>query len=45
MGTYFADEALSGLLLTAVITESIGGLELLYVILKGGMYMPLTSGE
>jgi formate-dependent nitrite reductase membrane component NrfD len=45
VGTYFAGEASSALLLTAVITEIIGGLSLRYVILKGGMYIPLTSGE
>jgi formate-dependent nitrite reductase membrane component NrfD len=45
VGTYFANEASTGLLLTAVITEIIGGLALRYVILKGGMYIPLTSGE
>jgi formate-dependent nitrite reductase membrane component NrfD len=42
--TYFA-EASSALLLTAVVTEIIGGLALRYVILKGGIYIPLTSGE
>jgi formate-dependent nitrite reductase membrane component NrfD len=45
VGTYFADSSSSALLLTAVITEIIGGLSLRYVILKGGMYIPLTSGE
>jgi len=43
--TYFSGEASSGLLLTAVISEIIGGLSLRYVILKGGTYIPLTSGE
>jgi len=38
-------EASSALLLTAVITEIIGGLSLRYIILKGGIYIPLTSGE
>jgi polysulfide reductase chain C len=45
VGTYFAGEASSAWLLTAVVTEVIGGLSLRYVILKGGMYLPLTSGE
>jgi formate-dependent nitrite reductase membrane component NrfD len=45
IGTYFAGEASSALLLTAVVTEIIGGLALRYVILKGGIYIPLTSGE
>jgi len=43
--TYFTGEASSALLLTAVATEIIGGLSLRYVILKGGIYIPLTSGE
>ncbi len=43
--TYFTGESSSALLLTAVITEIIGGLSLRYVILKGGIYLPLTSGE
>jgi formate-dependent nitrite reductase membrane component NrfD len=38
-------EASSPLLLTAVVTEIIGGLSLRYIILKGGIYIPLTSGE
>jgi formate-dependent nitrite reductase membrane component NrfD len=45
LGTYFIAEASSALLLTAVVTEVIGGLSLRYVILKGGSYVPLTSGE
>jgi formate-dependent nitrite reductase membrane component NrfD len=43
--TYFTGETSSGLLLTAVVTEILGGLSLRYVILKGGIYTPLTSGE
>jgi formate-dependent nitrite reductase membrane component NrfD len=43
--TYFSAGASSALLLTAVIAEIIGGLSLRYVILKGGIYTPLTSGE
>lgn len=45
VGTYFSGEASSALLLTAVVAEVIGGLSLRYVILKGGIYIPLTSGE
>jgi formate-dependent nitrite reductase membrane component NrfD len=45
IGTYFMDSAPHALLLTAVVTEIIGGLSLRYVILKGGTYLPLTSGE
>ena len=45
IATYFTGEASSALLLTAVVTEIIGGLSLRYVILKGGIYTPLTSGE
>ncbi len=45
IGTYYAGEASSGLLITAVVAEVIGGLSLRYVILKGGTYVPLTSGE
>jgi formate-dependent nitrite reductase membrane component NrfD len=45
IGTYFAGEASTALLLTAVVTEIIGGLSLRYVILKGGIYIPLTAGE
>lgn len=43
--TYFIGEAPDALLLTAVVTEIIGGLSLRYVVLKGGTYEPLTSGE
>jgi formate-dependent nitrite reductase membrane component NrfD len=45
ISTYFMDSAPNALLLTAVVTEIIGGLSLRYVILKGGTYLPLTSGE
>jgi formate-dependent nitrite reductase membrane component NrfD len=43
--TYWTGEASSALLLTAVVSEILGGLSLRYVILKGGTYIPLTSGE
>ena len=39
--SYFAGEASSALLLTAAISEIIGGLALRYVILKAGIYTPL----
>ena len=45
VGTYFADSPSDALLITAVVTEIIGGLSLRYVVLKGGTYEPLTSGE
>jgi formate-dependent nitrite reductase membrane component NrfD len=45
VSTYFAGEASSALLLTAVVAEVLGGLSLRYVILKSGTYIPLTSGE
>ena len=45
VGSYFAGSVSDALLLTAVVTEIIGGLSLRYVILKGGTYEPLTSGE
>jgi formate-dependent nitrite reductase membrane component NrfD len=45
IATYFTGEASTALLLTAVVTEIIGGLSLRYVVLKGGIYTPLTSGE
>ncbi len=45
VSTYYIENTSSALLLTAVVTEIIGGLSLRYVILKGGTYLPLTSGE
>jgi formate-dependent nitrite reductase membrane component NrfD len=45
IGTYFTESTSTALILTAVVTEIIGGLSLRYVVLKGGIYMPLTSGE
>jgi len=45
ISTYFMGESSTALLLTAVVTEIIGGLALRYVILEGGIYIPLTSGE
>jgi len=41
--TLFASEASAALLITAVVSEILGGLALRYVILKGGMYSPLVS--
>jgi len=43
--TYFATEASDALLVMAVITEILGSLALRYVILKAGMYSPLTTTE
>jgi formate-dependent nitrite reductase membrane component NrfD len=45
IATYWMTGAPHAVLLTAVITEIFGGLSLRYVILKGGTYLPLTSGE
>ncbi len=45
VGTYFTGEASTAWLLTAVVTEILGGLSLRYVVLKGGIYIPLTRGE
>ena len=45
IGTYFTDTSSTALIITAVVTEILGGLSLRYVILKGGIYIPLTSGE
>jgi formate-dependent nitrite reductase membrane component NrfD len=43
--TYFAGEASSGVLITAVVSEIIGGLALRFSILKAGMYTPLLPAE
>ena len=43
--TYFTGEASSGLLITAVVSEIIGGLALRFAILKAGMYTPLLPAE
>jgi formate-dependent nitrite reductase membrane component NrfD len=43
--TYFAGEASSGLLITAIISEIIGGLALRFAILKAGVYTPLLPAE
>lgn len=45
IGTYFAGEASSGLLITAVVSEIIGGLALRFAILKAGVYTPLLPAE
>lgn len=45
IGSYYSGGASSALLITAVVSEVIGGLALRYVILKSGTYIPLTSGE
>jgi formate-dependent nitrite reductase membrane component NrfD len=43
--TYFTGEASSGLLITAIISEIIGGLALRFAILKAGVYTPLLPAE
>ena len=42
VSTYFAEAASSALLITAVVSEIIGGVALRYAILKAGMYSPLV---
>ncbi len=43
--TYFVGEASSGLLITAIVSEIIGGLALRFAILKAGMYTPLLPAD
>jgi formate-dependent nitrite reductase membrane component NrfD len=43
--TYFVGEASNGLLITAVVSEIIGGLALRFAILKAGVYTPLLPAE
>jgi formate-dependent nitrite reductase membrane component NrfD len=43
--TYFTGNAADGLLITAVVSEIIGGLALRFSILKAGMYTPLLPVE
>jgi formate-dependent nitrite reductase membrane component NrfD len=43
--TYYTGEASSGLLITAIISEIIGGLALRFAILKAGVYTPLVPAE
>ncbi|MGD1118023.1 MAG: NrfD/PsrC family molybdoenzyme membrane anchor subunit [Dehalococcoidales bacterium] len=43
--TYFTGHAADGLLITAVVSEIIGGLALRFSILKAGMYTPLLPVE
>ena len=43
--TYFTGSAADGLLITAVVSEIIGGLALRFSILKAGMYTPLLPVE
>jgi len=45
LSTYFAGEASSALLITAVTSEIIGGLALRFAILKAGVYSPLLPAE
>jgi formate-dependent nitrite reductase membrane component NrfD len=43
--TYFTGEASSGLLITAITSEIIGGLALRFAILKAGVYTPLLPAD
>jgi len=43
--TYWVHDASSGLLITAVVSEIIGGLALRFAILKAGVYTPLLPAE
>jgi formate-dependent nitrite reductase membrane component NrfD len=43
--TYFTGEASSGLMITAIISEIIGGLALRFAILKAGVYTPLLPAD
>jgi formate-dependent nitrite reductase membrane component NrfD len=43
--TYFSGEASSGLLITAIVSEIIGGLALRFAILKAGVYTPLLPAD
>ncbi len=45
LSTYFAGEASSALLITAVTSEIIGGLALRFAILKAGVYSPLLPAD
>jgi formate-dependent nitrite reductase membrane component NrfD len=45
VSTIWASEPASGLLITAVISEIIGGLALRFAILKAGVYTPLLPAE
>ena len=45
IGTYFVESTSTALIIPAAVTEIIGGLSLRYVVLKAGIYTPLTSGE
>ena len=43
--TYWVHDAASGLLITAVVSEIIGGLALRFAVLKAGVYPPLLPAE
>lgn len=43
--TYFTGDAADGLLITAVVSEIIGGLALRFAILKAGLYTPLLPAD
>jgi formate-dependent nitrite reductase membrane component NrfD len=45
ISTLYAGEASSGLLITAIVSEIIGGLALRFAILKAGVYTPLLPAD
>jgi formate-dependent nitrite reductase membrane component NrfD len=45
LATLAMDEPASGLLITAVVSEVIGGLALRFAILKAGVYQPLLPSD
>jgi formate-dependent nitrite reductase membrane component NrfD len=45
VSTLYAGEASSGLLITAIVSEIIGGLALRFAILKAGVYTPLLPAD
>jgi len=45
VATYWVHDASSGLLITAVVSEIIGGLALRFAVLKAGVYTPLLPAE
>ncbi len=45
VATYFVENAATGLLITAVVSEIIGGLALRFAVLKAGVYTPLLPAD
>jgi formate-dependent nitrite reductase membrane component NrfD len=45
ISTYYIHDASSGLLITAIVSEIIGGLALRFAILKAGVYTPLLPAD